>query len=221
MEEEISFCVEVRILCKTYNILYIADEVRMGACKTGKTLSSDWFGPEHKPDMITMGKSISGGAYPASFVLGPDSVMNRVQPYDTLSTFAGTAMACAVVNASLDVWEEEHLEEKASAIHEKWTREVASWDRAKIPYLKLATAFGADMNLFFDTAYESRVERVTPRRFSLLCASRGLHVYPGLNGRVRLGVALTISDEDLYKGFTILRQALEELPLYGDIELDE
>ncbi|KAI9035753.1 uncharacterized protein KD926_002942 [Aspergillus affinis] len=164
---------------------------------------------------------LARGWGPASFVLGPDSVMKRVQPYHSLSTFAATAMACAVVNASLDVWEEEHLDEKARAIHEKWTREVASWERAKMPYHKLATAFGADMNLFFDTAYENQVERVTPRRFSLLCASMGLHVYPGQNGRMRLGVSLTISDEDLYRGFAILRQALEELPLYGDIELGQ
>lgn len=218
MEEEIEFCVKVRQLCRKFNILYIADEVRMGSCKTGKTLSSDWMGPENKPDMIAMGKSISSGAYPASFVLGPDEVMKRVKPYHSLSTFAATPMACAVVNASLDVWEQEGLEQRARDIHLKWTAEIASWS---FPYLQYATAFGADMNLFFDETYAQREENITPRRFTLLCASKGLHVYPAPGGRVRLGVALTISDEDLYRGFAILKASLEELPLYGNIELDE
>ena len=76
------------------------------------------------------------------------------------------------------------------------------------------------MNLFFDEAYAHHDTRITPRRFTLLCASKGLHAYPAHGGRVRLGVSLTISDEDLYRGFAILRSALEELPLYGEIELD-
>lgn len=190
----------------------------MGSCKTGRLLSSDWLGPDNKPDMIIMGKSISSGAYPASFVLGPDPVMKKVKPYHTLSTFAGTPMACAVVNASLDIWEEESFEERAQDIHQKWIIEISSWN---FPYLRYATAFGADMNLFFNEDYANRPENITPRRFTLLCASKGLHVYPAPGGRVRLGVALTISDEDLYKGFSILKSALEELPLCGEIELDQ
>ncbi|KAF4992026.1 hypothetical protein FDECE_13833 [Fusarium decemcellulare] len=218
MQEEIDFCVKVRQLCKKYNILYIADEVRMGACKTGKTLSSDWFGPGNKPDLIVMGKSISGGAYPASFVLGPDEVMTNFKPYHSLSTFSMTSMACAVVQASLDVWEEEDLPQKGLDIHAKWTKEISTWN---FPYLKYATAFGADMNLFFDEEYATREENITPRRFMLLCASKGLLVYPAPGGRVRMGTQLTINEEDLRQGFKIIKEALEELPLYGDIELDE
>ncbi|KAF9873935.1 hypothetical protein CkaCkLH20_08669 [Colletotrichum karsti] len=218
MEEEIEFCIQVRQLCKKYNILYIADEVRMGACKTGKTLSSDWLGPENKPDMIVMGKSISGGAYPASFVLGSDEVLTNVKPYHSLSTIASTPMACAVVEASLDIWETENLPQRALNIHKQWKKEISSWS---FPYLRYATAFGADMSLFLNEEYETREEKITARRLMLLCANKGLLVYPAPRGRVRLGTALTISNEDLLEGFRILREALTELPLYGDIELDE
>ncbi|KAH6988344.1 ornithine aminotransferase [Ilyonectria destructans] len=218
MDEEIDFCVKVRQLCKKYNILYIADEVRMGSCKTGKVLSSDWLGPENKPDIIVMGKSISGGAYPALFVLGPEEVMANFKPYHSLSTYSMTSMACAVVQASLDVWEQENLTRRARDIHAEWAKEISSW---KFPYLKYATAFGADMNLFLDEEYADREEKITPRRFMLLCASKGLLVYPAPGGRVRMGVAMTISDGDLRKGFSIVKEALEELPLYGEIELDE
>ncbi|KAJ4172920.1 hypothetical protein NW754_003125 [Fusarium falciforme] len=218
MQDEIDFCIKVRQLCKKYNILYIADEVRMGSCKTGKTLCSDWLGPENKPDLIIMGKSISSGAYPTSFVLGYDEVMTNFKPYHSLSTFAMSSMACAVVNASLDVWEQLKLDQRAQEIHDKWVKETSTW---KFPYLKYASAFGADMNLFFDEAYAQRDEKITPRRFTLLCATKGLLVYPAPGGRVRMGVSLTISDANLYKGFKIVREALEELPLYGEIELDQ
>ncbi|CAG9982338.1 unnamed protein product [Clonostachys byssicola] len=218
MDEEINFCIKVRQLCKKYNILFIADEVRMGSCKTGKFLSSDWMGPENKPDMITIGKSIAGGAYPSSFVLGPNEVMNKMKPYHSVSTFSMSVMACAAVRTALRVYEEEGLADRARAIHEKWVKETSTWN---FPWLRYAPAFGADLNLLLDPEYEKRPENISPRRFSLLCASKGLLVFPGPNGRVRLGVALTISDEDLLKGFQILKEALEELPLYGEIEGSE
>jgi ornithine--oxo-acid transaminase len=218
MQEEIDFCTKVRQLCKKYNVLFIADEVRMGSCKTGKLLSSDWMGPENKPDIVAIGKSITGGAYPASFVFGSDEIMTNVKPYHSLSTYSMTSMACAVVQASLGVWEEERIEQRALDIHSKWVKETSTW---RFPYLKYASAFGADINLFLDEEYENREERISPRRFSLLCVSKGLLVYPGPNGRVRLGVALTVSDNDLYEGFRILKEALEELPLYGEIEGSE
>jgi ornithine--oxo-acid transaminase len=218
MEEEIEFCIEVRKLCKRYNILFIADEVRMGCCKTGRFLSSDWMGPENKPDLVCLGKGITGGAYPASFVLGNNEVMTLFKPCQTGSTYGCTAMAVATVRAALAVYDEEQLQKRARAIHAQWVAETSTWT---MPWFRYAPAFGADMNLMLDTAYEQRPEHITPRRLSLLCASKGLLVFPGFNGRVRLGVAMTISDEDLQKGFAILKEALEEIPLYGEIEGSE
>lgn len=104
MEEEIEFYISVRKLCKQYNILFIADEVRVGSCKTGRFLSSDWMGPEHKPDMVTMGKSISGGVWPTSFVFGPDEVMNKMKPYQSVSTFSMSSMAVTAVTTALQVF---------------------------------------------------------------------------------------------------------------------
>ncbi|KAI6752524.1 hypothetical protein HG530_013893 [Fusarium avenaceum] len=218
MQEEIDFCIKVRKLCTKYNILYIADEVRMGSCKTGKTLSSDWLGPENKPDMIAIGKSISSGAYPASFVLGPDEVMENVKPYQSLSTFSMSSMACAVVQVSLDLWDDLNFEQRAREIHDMWVKETSEW---KFPHLSYVSAFGADFNIFLDETYADREENITPRRFTLLCASKGLLVYPAPGGRVRMGASLTITNTDLIKGMKIIREALEELPLYGEIELDQ
>ncbi|KAK1511207.1 uncharacterized protein CCOS01_14969 [Colletotrichum costaricense] len=216
--EEIDFCIGVWKLCKQYNILFIADEVRMGSCKTGRFLSSDWMGPEHKPDMVTMGKSISGGVWPTSFVLGPDEVMNKMKPYHSVSTFSMSSMAVTGVTTALDIYEEENLQQRARDIHAKWSAETSTWN---FPWLRYCPAFGADLNILLDTEYESKPANITPRRFSLLCASEGLLVFPGPNGRIRLGVALTIPEEDLFQGFKILKKALEELPRYGEIEGSE
>ncbi|EQB53418.1 hypothetical protein CGLO_06855 [Colletotrichum gloeosporioides Cg-14] len=218
MEEEIEFCIGVRKLCKQFNILFIADEVRMGSCKTGRFLSSDWMGLEHKPDMVTMGKSISGGVWPTSFVFGPDEVMNKMKPYQSVSTFSMSSMAVTAVTTALQIYEEENLQQRARDIHAKWVSETSTW---KFPWLRYCPAFGADLNILLDTEYQTRPEKITPRRFSLLCASKGLLVFPGPNGRIRLGVALTIPDADLFQGFKVLREALEELPHYEYIEGSE
>ncbi|CAG9984523.1 unnamed protein product [Clonostachys byssicola] len=213
-DDEVNFCIKVRQLCKKHNILYIADEIRMGSCKTGKFLSSDWLGPENKPDMVTIGKSISGGAYPASFILGPDEVMGQMKPYHGIHTFAMTSMACATVLAALEVYEEEKLHERALAIQEKWVKETSTWD---FPYLKYCPSYGADFSLVLDLAHEG----ITSRRFCLLSASKGLLSATGPNGRVRLGASLIINDEDLLRGFQIIKETLADLPNYGQIEGSE
>lgn len=60
MDRELEFAIRVRKLCKKYNVLFISDDVRQGVGKTGRFLSSEWMGPENKPDIVTLGKSISG-----------------------------------------------------------------------------------------------------------------------------------------------------------------
>lgn len=218
MQEEVDFCIELQKLCKKFNILFIADEIRMGSCKTGKFLSSDWMGPEHKPDLVVLGKGISGGIYPASFVLGNNDTMTLIKSCQSRSTYGCTAMAVTAVRTALSVYEEERLQERARDVHAKWVAETSTWN---FPYLRYAPAFGADLNLLLDVAYENRPEHVTARRLAMVCASKGLLVAAGFNGRVRLGVALTITDEELFEGFKILKQSLEELPLYGEIEGSE
>ncbi|CAI6087326.1 unnamed protein product [Clonostachys chloroleuca] len=125
MDRELEFAIRVRKLCKKYNVLFISDDARQGAGKTGRFLSSERMGPEKKPDMATLGKSVSGGAYPASFVLGTEDVMSLVQPYHSASTFAMAAQANAAVLATLRIMDEEHFVERALNVQAKW-REITS-----------------------------------------------------------------------------------------------
>lgn len=208
-QEEIDFAVGVQKLCKKYNVLFISDEIRMGSAKTGKFLCSDWMGPEHKPDIITLGKSITGGIYPASYVLGNDDAMSLVESFHTGGTFTMAPAAVAATFAALKIYDEEKLAEKALVIEEKWKKETSSWN---YPWIKYITSRGADMSI----SMEQRLGTVTPRRIARLAWQKGLFIYP-TKSALRVHLALTITDEELEKGFRILRETMVEIESYGEI----
>lgn len=98
-------------LCKKHNVLLVADEVQTGIARTGKLLCSEYAGI--KPDVLILGKAISGGVLPVSAVLADDCVMNVIKPGEHGSTFGGFPLACAVAKAALEVVKEENLTQKA------------------------------------------------------------------------------------------------------------
>lgn len=101
----------VRELCTKYNVLMIADEVQTGLCRTGKMLACDH--ENVKPDMLILGKALSGGVLPVSAVLASDEVMLTIKPGEHGSTYGGNPLACAVAIAALDVLKDEKLDENA------------------------------------------------------------------------------------------------------------
>jgi len=102
----------VRKLCTERNVLFIADEVQTGLARTGKRLCVD-HGPV-RPDMVVLGKALSGGLYPVSGVVGDDPVMTTIRPGEHGSTYGGNPLACKVGMAALQVMEEENLAENAT-----------------------------------------------------------------------------------------------------------
>lgn len=102
----------VRKLCTQYNVLMIADEVQTGLCRTGKMLACDH--ENVKPDMLILGKALSGGVLPVSAVLASDEIMLCIKPGEHGSTFGGNPLACAVATAALKVLKDEHLAENAT-----------------------------------------------------------------------------------------------------------
>jgi ornithine--oxo-acid transaminase len=101
-------------LCKKYNVLFIADEVQTGIARTGKMLACDHEGV--KPDILILGKAISGGVFPVSAVLANDDIMLCIKPGEHGSTFGGNPIACKVAMAALDVIKDENLEENAERL---------------------------------------------------------------------------------------------------------
>ena len=98
-------------LCEANNVLFIADEIQTGLCRTGKLLCCDH--EDVKPDILLLGKALSGGAIPVSAVLANDDVMLTIQPGEHGSTFGGNPLACSVAIAALSVLKEERMAENA------------------------------------------------------------------------------------------------------------
>lgn len=101
-------------LCKENNVLFIADEIQTGLCRTGK-----WFAAQHegvRPDVTVIGKALSGGMYPVSAVLADDAVLGLFKPGEHGSTFGGSPLAAAVAVAALEVLDEEHLADRATEL---------------------------------------------------------------------------------------------------------
>ncbi|WP_304487020.1 ornithine--oxo-acid transaminase [Dyadobacter aurulentus] len=101
----------VRDLCTKYNVLFIADEVQTGIGRTGKRLACDWEGV--KPDILVLGKALSGGVMPVSAAFADNEIMLTIAPGEHGSTYGGNPLACAVTIAALQVVENENLADNA------------------------------------------------------------------------------------------------------------
>jgi ornithine--oxo-acid transaminase len=110
-------------LCRKNRVLFIADEVQTGLGRTGKLLACDHEG--FKPDILILGKALSGGVLPVSAVLTSSEVMLTIKPGEHGSTFGGNPLACKVAMAALEVLRDEKLSENAEAMGKIFREEVA------------------------------------------------------------------------------------------------
>eukprot|EP00922_Rhytidocystis_sp_ex-Travisia-forbesii_P025823 GHVS01037887.1.p1 GENE.GHVS01037887.1~~GHVS01037887.1.p1 ORF type:complete len:454 (+),score=70.48 GHVS01037887.1:132-1493(+) len=109
-------------LCQKHNVLFIADEIQTGLCRTGKLLACDHEGV--KPDILVLGKALSGGTFPVSAVLSSNAVMDCIKPGQHGSTYGGNPVACAVAVAALTVLKEEKLAERAEELGKIFREEM-------------------------------------------------------------------------------------------------
>jgi ornithine--oxo-acid transaminase len=121
-------------LCKKHNVLFIADEVQTGIARTGKLLAVDH--EEVRPDVLILGKAISGGVFPVSAVLADDDIMLVIKPGEHGSTFGGNPIACKVAIAALEVVKEEKLAEKAEKLGQIFRDEFSSIDSDMISLVR-------------------------------------------------------------------------------------
>jgi ornithine--oxo-acid transaminase len=113
-------------LCKEKNVLFIADEVQTGIARTGRLLACDYENVH--PDILILGKALSGGVLPVSAVLADDDIMLCIKPGEHGSTFGGNPIACRVAVAALEVVKDEHLAEKAMALGHIFRAELRKID---------------------------------------------------------------------------------------------
>jgi ornithine--oxo-acid transaminase len=113
-----NYLTQIRGLCDKHNVLLICDEIQTGIARTGKLLCHQWAGI--KPDLVLLGKALSGGLYPVSCVLGRKDVMLTVEPGTHGSTYGGNPLGCAVAIRALEIIRDEKMVERAEILGQKF-----------------------------------------------------------------------------------------------------
>lgn len=128
------YLTEVRRLCTKYNVLFIADEVQTGLARTGKLLACDY--ENVRPDILVLGKALSGGMYPVAAVLADNDIMLTIKPGEHGSTYGGNPLGCKVAIAALEVLQTEGLAENARRMGEKLRTELRTLPRDKVTLVR-------------------------------------------------------------------------------------
>jgi ornithine--oxo-acid transaminase len=115
---------KVREICTRHNVLFIADEIQTGLCRTGYRFAWQHDGPEARPDIMCLGKALGGGVLPISAIVTDRSVMDVFKPGDHGSTFGGNPLACAVARVAIEMIKNDGLEKRASELGEHFRSEL-------------------------------------------------------------------------------------------------
>ncbi|KAI1096544.1 ornithine aminotransferase [Rostrohypoxylon terebratum] len=198
------YLVKVQELCKKHNVLLICDEIQTGIGRTGRMLCSQWAGI--KPDMITLGKAISGGMYPVSCVLSSKEIMLVVEPGTHGSTYGGNPLGCAVSIRALELMEEEQLTQKAEKLGNIFRDGLAAFNS---PVIKTIRGKGLLNAVVID---ESKTNGHSAWDLCVLLKEKGLLAKPTHGNIIRFAPPLVISEVQLRKAMAIIGDALRELP---------
>ncbi|KAF7956464.1 hypothetical protein EAE96_003805 [Botrytis aclada] len=205
------YLAKVHALCKKHNVLLICDEIQTGIGRTGRMLCSEWSGI--KPDMVTLGKAISGGMYPVSCVLSSKEVMLTIEPGTHGSTYGGNPLGCAVSIRALEIMEEEKLTERAEKLGHVLRKGLEDFNS---PMIKLVRGKGLLNAIVID---ETKTGGHSAWDLCMLMKSKGLLAKPTHENIIRLAPPLVISEEDIQKALAIIKESIEELPnLKGEKE---
>ena len=180
----------VRELCTKYNVLFIADEVQTGIARTGKMLATDY--ENARPDILILGKALSGGVLPISAVLADDEIMLCIKPGEHGSTFGGNPLACTVARAALEVVVEEDLSSNAFEMGKIFRNELN--DRlSNSNIVKLVRGRGLLNAIVINDTPESE----TAWNICLALRDNGLLAKPTHGNIIRFAPPLVINKEEL------------------------
>lgn len=192
---------KVRELCSTYNVLFIADEIQTGLARTGKMLACDH--ENVKPDILILGKALSGGVLPVSAVLANDEVMMNIKPGEHGSTYGGNPLACAVATTALTVLKEERMAENAEAMGTLLRSELAA---LQSPFIATIRGKGL-LNAIV-------IKHHNPEAAWDLCMElkeNGLLAKPTHGDKIRFAPPLIITKEQIMECVGIIGASLKKL----------
>lgn len=188
-------------LCEEANVLFIADEIQTGLCRTGKMLSCDH--EQVRPDILLLGKALSGGTLPVSAVLADDSIMLTIKPGEHGSTYGGNPLACAVGIASLEVLKEEKLAENAAQLGEYFRKEI---NKLQSPHIALVRGKG-----LLNAVVIQHQNKDAAWDLCIALKENGLLAKPTHGDKIRFAPPLIINREQLDECIAIIDKSLRTL----------
>lgn len=188
-------------LCKQHNVLFIADEIQTGIARTGRMLCCDH--ENVRPDIVVLGKALSGGVLPVSAVMCDNEIMMTISPGQHGSTFGGFPLACKVAMAAMKVVIDENLAEKAEKLGEVF-REMMN--EINSPFIKLIRGKGL-LNAVEIQPHNGK----TAWDVCLKMAENGLLAKPTHQHIIRFAPPLVIREEELYEGLKIIEKSIKSL----------
>ena len=188
-------------MCKAKNVLFIADEVQTGIARTGKLLACDWEGV--KPDVLILGKALSGGLYPISAVLADDHIMMEIHPGEHGSTFGGNPIAACVAIAALEVVRDEKLAENAQKMGELFRSELR---KINSPFIELVRGKGL-LNAIVIKPHNGKFAWDV----CLKMRDNGLLAKPTHDHIIRFAPPLVINEAQILEAVAIIDRSIKEL----------
>ena len=188
-------------ICKKNNVLFIADEIQSGLARTGKLLACDWEGV--RPDILILGKALSGGVFPVSAAFADDEIMLTIKPGEHGSTYGGNPLACAVAMAALDVISEENLAENAQKMGEIFRSELS-----KINHKMIKQVRGKGLLNAVVTEPQGNIKAWD---VCVKLKENGLLAKPTHDHIIRFTPPLVITEEQMREAIEIIKRVFEEI----------
>lgn len=187
-------------ICRKANVLFIADEIQTGLCRTGRMLACDHEGV--KPNILILGKALSGGVLPVSAVLADDEIMMLIKPGEHGSTYGGNPLACKVAIAALDVLQDEGMAENAAVQGEYFRKELSA-----IGHQYIATVRGKGL---LNAIVIEHPDADAAWELCLAMRDNGLIAKPTHGHIIRLAPPLLITRAQIDEALDIIRKSLKD-----------
>lgn len=188
-------------ICKRHNVLFIADEIQSGIGRSGRLLACDWEGV--KPDILVLGKALSGGVTPVSAVFANDEIMLTIKPGEHGSTYGGNPLACAVGMAALDVVRDEKLAENADRMGKIFRSEVA-----KINHKMIKKVRGKGL---LNAVVTEPSGDVKAWNICVMLKEKGLLAKPTHEHIIRFTPPLIINESQMSEAVAIIKSVFESI----------
>lgn len=201
------YLARIKAICKKYNVLFIVDEIQTGIARTGNMLASydiDGYNDSTKPDLLILGKALSGGVLPVSAVLADDAIMLTIKPGEHGSTYGGNPLACAVSMEALQVVLDEHLAANAENMGQLFRNGLEEM-MTRCPIITEVRGKGLLNAIVIDSEEEDDLAWEICLKFK----ENGLLAKPTHGNKIRLAPPLVITEEQIEESLKIIEKSLK------------